>query len=252
MPSLIIDPRYALLPSQAEREAVFNEWCREVSRASRLAKVSAKLHASPSNVTDTTEADTSNANVRIISEPQKLRKEEEKRQAREAYDVLLNMEVASTRMTWEEFKRNWKKDRRFFGFGRDDRERETVFRAHLKGLGESKRYPSDGVRHTLSRVMNTAEKRAQAKKAELDFMNLLKEHKVIIPIMPDSSWKEVHIIQLSLCISIYLHCRSRRHEAWSKIPGMTLLVLPLSEKNFLGLFSKPCARILLRLLILRL
>ena len=140
MPSLITDPRYVLLPSQTERETIFNEWCREASRAARLAKIPAKPHVSLPNASETAEADASNVEVSTFVSPPKLNKEGEKKHAREAYDALLNVEVTSTRTTWEEFKRNWKKDRRFFGFGRDDREREKVFRAYLRGLGESKRF----------------------------------------------------------------------------------------------------------------
>ncbi|KAF8325429.1 uncharacterized protein EI90DRAFT_3072830 [Cantharellus anzutake] len=168
MPLLITDPRYVLLPSQADRESAFNEWCREASRAARLAKASTKLHTSA--LLDAEEVDSSTGVLASIESP-KLSKAEEKKQAQEGYDALLKTEVTSTRMTWEDFKRNWKKDRRFFAFGRDDREREKVFRAYLKELGEKKR--------------------AQAKKAELDFMELLKEHKSTIPITPNSDWKEV-------------------------------------------------------------
>jgi hypothetical protein len=107
LPSLVKDPRYILLSSQADRESVFNEWCREVIRASRL------KGAAPT------------------AQPQALA-------PREAYDQLLKEEAKSTRTTWDEFKRKWKKDRRFFGFGRDDREREKVFRGWLKKVGECK------------------------------------------------------------------------------------------------------------------
>jgi FF domain len=47
--------------------------------------------------------------------------------------------VKSTRVSWSDFRRQWKKDRRFYGWGRDDREREKRFRAFLKELGESTR-----------------------------------------------------------------------------------------------------------------
>lgn len=64
-------------------------------------------------------------------------KEDEKQAAREAYDSLLKTEATSTRTTWDDFRRKWKKDRRFFGFA-GDREREKVFRAWMKDLGERK------------------------------------------------------------------------------------------------------------------
>lgn len=129
MPLLITDPRYVLLPSQIERETAFNEWCRDVSRASRLRKASSV--AKPAITPD--EPETTGAS----SEPA-MSKEEEKKRAREAYGALLGAEVSSTRTTWDEFRRKWKKDRRFFAFGRDDREREKVFRSWLKDLGERK------------------------------------------------------------------------------------------------------------------
>jgi transcription elongation regulator 1 len=52
------------------------------------------------------------------------------------YKSLLRAEVKSTRTSWDDFKRSWKKDRRFFDFGKDDRQREKTFREHLRELGE--------------------------------------------------------------------------------------------------------------------
>jgi transcription elongation regulator 1 len=125
MPLLITDPRYVLLPSQTERETAFNEWCRDVSRASRLRKASST--AKPAIDLEATG---------VPSELGGMSKEEEKKRDREGYDALLRAEASSTRETWEDFRRKWKKDRRFFAFGRDDREREKVFRSWLKDLGE--------------------------------------------------------------------------------------------------------------------
>ena len=56
---------------------------------------------------------------------------------KEVYDKLLEDEVKSTRTSWTEWRRQWKKDRRFYGWGKDDRERERRFREYLKQLGES-------------------------------------------------------------------------------------------------------------------
>ena len=50
---------------------------------------------------------------------------------------MLKDEVKSTRASWTEWRRQWKKDRRFYGWGKDDREREKRFRDYLKELGES-------------------------------------------------------------------------------------------------------------------
>lgn len=124
MPLLITDPRYVLLPSQAERETAFNEWCRDKAREKRLAKsaTSAPAEVSASPADESTGA---------------LSKEEEKLASRHAYDVLLKHEVTSTRTAWDDFRRKWKKDRRFFAFS-DDREREKLFRSWVRELGERK------------------------------------------------------------------------------------------------------------------
>ena len=50
---------------------------------------------------------------------------------------LLKDEVKSTRTSWTDFRRKWKKDRRFYGWA-GEREREKAFREWLKELGESK------------------------------------------------------------------------------------------------------------------
>lgn len=66
-----------------------------------------------------------------------MKKEKDLANPKEAYERLLKEEVKSTRTSWTEFRRTWKKDRRFWGWGRDDREREKRFREYLKDLGES-------------------------------------------------------------------------------------------------------------------
>ena len=65
-------------------------------------------------------------------------------------------EVTSTRTRWDDFRKQHKRDRRFYSFGRDDREREKAFKVHLRELGERKR--------------------ADAARAEADFVELLEEH----------------------------------------------------------------------------
>ncbi|KAF8757667.1 FF domain [Rhizoctonia solani] len=60
------------------------------------------------------------------------------------------------------------KDRRFYGYGRDDKEREKKFRSWLVELGETKR--------------------KEAKKAEDDFIELLK---TVDSVTRDSEWKDV-------------------------------------------------------------
>lgn len=128
MPMLITDPRYVFLPSQSDRETAFNEWCRDATRKSRIAKASSTGAPTASTHSQDLLAESEGA---AASDPSVA-----KQQARDAYDALLRTEATSTRMTWEEFRRKWKKDRRFFGFGRDDREREKTFRVWLKDLGE--------------------------------------------------------------------------------------------------------------------
>lgn len=61
---------------------------------------------------------------------------EAKSDPREEFEKLLKDEVKSTRTIWNEFRRTWKKDRRYYGWGRDDREREKKFKEWLVELGE--------------------------------------------------------------------------------------------------------------------
>lgn len=67
-----------------------------------------------------------------------IKKEKETLSPKEEFEKLLMEEVKSTRTSWTDFRRAWKKDRRFYGWGRDDREREKRFREYVKDLGESK------------------------------------------------------------------------------------------------------------------
>ncbi|CDZ98049.1 Transcription factor CA150 [Phaffia rhodozyma] len=148
LPHFINDPRYVLLSSLKDRKEVFEEYCKEKARAIRQAKLAAQQQSS---------------NTSTASE-----ETERKLSPEEAYRALLKKEVKSTRTRWEEFRKGWKKDRRFFAFGRDDREREKAFKSWLRELGEVKR--------------------AAVKKAEEDFFALLAESS---DLGPDSSWKDV-------------------------------------------------------------
>ncbi|WVN88207.1 uncharacterized protein L203_103408 [Cryptococcus depauperatus CBS 7841] len=131
LPLFINDPRYVLLSSMKDRREVYEEYCREAGRAKRLKKNIGGNSTSKNGNTD----------------PEK------------EYKGLLAKEVTSTRMRWDDFRKNWKKDRRFYAFGRDDHQREKVFKQHLRDLGERKR--------------------AAAQKAEEDFYSLLKESSII-------------------------------------------------------------------------
>ncbi|TFK28756.1 HSP90-domain-containing protein [Coprinopsis marcescibilis] len=134
LPLFISDPRYVLLPSVAARREAFDDYCRERARELRDSVVKKdKAEANP----------------------------------KDEFDRLLMEEVKSTRASWTDFRRTWKKDRRFYGWGRDEREREKAFRDYLKQLGEKKK--------------------AAARKAEQDFFTLLKEHE---DIKAGDSWKD--------------------------------------------------------------
>ncbi|KAJ3810029.1 Hsp90 protein-domain-containing protein [Lentinula aff. lateritia] len=133
LPKFVSDPRYVLLPSVSARREAFDEYCRDRARELRRNAVN-----------------------------------KETRTPKEEFDSLLNVEVKSTRTSWTDFRRTWKKDRRFYGWGRDDREREKAFRDFIRDLGEKKK--------------------AAAQKAEADFLALLKEH---AEIKEGCVWKEV-------------------------------------------------------------
>lgn len=123
IPLLVKDPRYVLLPSLSDRHAAFNEYCLEKSRSIRAAKQQASSSAA---TTDGASSSTSDS----------------KAKTKEAYEGLLKDELKSTRTTWDEFRRKWKKDRRFFGFGRDDKEREKIFKEWRNTLGEREPTPA--------------------------------------------------------------------------------------------------------------
>ncbi|KAF8897518.1 Hsp90 protein-domain-containing protein [Infundibulicybe gibba] len=135
LPLFVSDPRYILLPSVSARREAFDEYCRDRARELRQSNVKKEKEANP----------------------------------HEEFGRLLNDEVTSTRMTWADFRRSYKKDRRFYGWGRDDKEREKRFKQYIRELGEKKR--------------------AAAKKAEVDFFALLKEHAEDIP--EGSPWRDV-------------------------------------------------------------
>ncbi|KAH7914371.1 Hsp90 protein-domain-containing protein [Hygrophoropsis aurantiaca] len=135
LPLFISDPRYVLLPSVNARREAFDEYCRDRARELRQNNV---------------------------------KKEKQEANPKDEFDHLLNQEVKSTRTSWSEFRRTWKKDRRFWGWGRDDREREKRFKEYLRELGEKKR--------------------AAAEKAESDFFTLLKESDSI---SSESVWKDI-------------------------------------------------------------
>ncbi|KAF5370090.1 hypothetical protein D9758_001067 [Tetrapyrgos nigripes] len=134
LPKFVSDPRYVLLPSVTARREAFDEYCRDRARELRQEKV----------------------------------KQEKASDPQEEFENLLKAEVKSTRTSWTDFRRTWKKDRRFYSWGRDDREREKRFREFIRELGEKKK--------------------AAAQKAEADFFALLKER---VKVEGDMDWKKV-------------------------------------------------------------
>lgn len=100
--------------------------------------------------------------------------------ARDAFEGLLKDELKSTRTTWDDFRKKWKKDRRFFGFGRDDKEREKVFKEWRASLGESESSLLSTHVITGTDKSDAIGKREEAKLAESGFLALLREHEQVI------------------------------------------------------------------------
>jgi hypothetical protein len=171
LPLFISDPRYVLLPSVSARREAFDEYCRERARELRASRV-----------------------------------KKEKEDPKEEFERLLTTEVKSTRTSWSDFRRQWKKDRRFYGWGRDDREREKRFREFLKDLGES----------TCSSLwcvcLNDQKsgflgKRALAQKAEADFFALLRECGIA---QQGAAWKEVSRLSVYPTILLTLYTQVKK------------------------------------------
>ncbi|RIA98132.1 hypothetical protein C1645_813182 [Glomus cerebriforme] len=89
---------------------------------------------------------------------------------KDEYLKLLEEETTH-RSHWDDFRRKFKRDSRFKKFS-DDKEKEKIFRNHVKGLKEKE----------------TERKRAQQKKAEEEFIKLLRETKEI---NYSSSWRKI-------------------------------------------------------------
>jgi hypothetical protein len=192
LPLFISDPRYVLLPSVSARREAFDEYCRERARELRASRV-----------------------------------KKEKEDPKEEYEKLLTTEVKSTRISWTDFRRQWKKDRRFYGWGRDDREREKRFREFLKELGES---VCSALLYTVPHKLNFPGKRALAQKAEADFFALLRESGIA---QEGAIWKEAgnSIDPLFVCLDDTFHFRLRN--LYPAIPVMTLLDHHLCVKSYL-------------------
>ncbi|TIC76117.1 CBF-domain-containing protein [Wallemia mellicola] len=130
LPTFVNDSRYTSLRNTEDRQDTFDEYCREKSMMTKKNAVTVDP---------------------VIT-----------------YRELLRTEVTSTRTRFEDFRRDFKKDRRFFGYGRDDKEREKVFKSWLRELGEAKR--------------------KEAQKAEEAFKKLLKDTSEITK---ETDYKEI-------------------------------------------------------------
>ncbi|PWN27765.1 hypothetical protein BDZ90DRAFT_232159 [Jaminaea rosea] len=145
LPKFVHRSEYTGLGLLKDRQDAFNDWCRERLRERREAKKLAAANGSASGgiAAQPKEQPSAAASSSLAQDP------------RQIYETLLRSTVTSTRTRFDDFRRDHKKDRRFYSFGRDDREREKVFKAWLVTLGE--------------------EKRAAAQKAEKEFEGLLEE-----------------------------------------------------------------------------
>ena len=130
LPLFVNDPRYVLLTNQTARREVFDEYCREKMREKRKTTAAASAEQASGTAKD-------------------------KEALKAAFQELLRTTATSTRLTWDEWRKEHKKNRAFFEFGRDDREREKTFRSWLRELGEMKR--------------------KEKERAEKNFLQMLKE-----------------------------------------------------------------------------
>lgn len=165
LPKFISDPRYKAVKSLRERRDLFDEHCKHKVREARLLKAATG-------------------------------QKQKKADPATAYRALLVAEVTSTRTRWEDFRSKHKKDPRFRDFGRDDRERERVFRNWLRELGEIKR--------------------ADAEAAVGKFTQMLTENAASLPIAADASWASVKGKLASDPRYSLIASSSQREEAFKK------------------------------------
>lgn len=186
------DPRYVLLPSVSARKEAFDEYCRDRARELRQNRV---------------------------------KQEKQAANPKEEFEALLRDEVKSTRTSWTEWRRQWKKERRFYSWGKDDREREKRFREYLKELGESKL-----IQISFQTYIEdvSLEKRAAAQKAEADFFALLKESGIATE---GAVWKDVRSIYISRSSGYLIHI------VWHRSRGRLLMILAMMPSVL-----HPCAR----------
>lgn len=118
--------------------------------------------------------------------------------AKDEYMKLLEEETTH-RSHWDDFRRKFKRDPRFKNFS-DDKEKEKTFRNHVKGLKEKESERENllcnlyniifyiYIRCLIICSFNQLGKRVQQKKAEEDFVRLLREMREI---KYNSSWRKV-------------------------------------------------------------
>lgn len=162
LPKFVHKSEYAALPTSQERQDAFNEWCRDRLRQKREQKKNGSAKAGASGTAGSSAAGPSSPSSKAPAQSSAT--------ALEVYQNLLTENVKSTRSRFDEFRKEFKKDRRFYGFGRDDKEREKHFKNHLKELGEQKR------------------KAAEA--AEEEFKALLEECAGVMKVAQGGDWRK--------------------------------------------------------------
>lgn len=135
LPKFVHRSEYSALSNLRDRQDAFNDWCKARLRGKREQKkvVQGSSSAGKSRSREGT-SEQSHKEARISSPTSSAAK---------MYNKLLEDHVKSTRTRFDDFRKEFKKDRRFYAFGRDDREREKVFRAYLRDLGEKKRLAAE-------------------------------------------------------------------------------------------------------------
>ncbi|TDL16406.1 hypothetical protein BD410DRAFT_844451 [Rickenella mellea] len=131
--------------------------CKRVDRLIEEAKALFKVYINPLFPWDSALPQFVSDPRYLLLPPMAARREAFNQYCRDRARELRAAKVASQKAEnrFERRRKAWKKDRRFYGWGRDDREREKMFREWIKELVE--------------------QNRAAAQKAEAEFISLLKE-----------------------------------------------------------------------------
>lgn len=158
LPQITTDQRYASLETSLQPPAqrdIFEEYCKEILKERKAAK----------------ESSTGSAD-RVGSGSGQS--------AHDGYRKLLKETVTSTRTTYTEFRQKVKKERRFYSYGRDEKEREREFRSvHLIFHPPDPRLcllMHENYRNYLKELGEI--KKNERKKAEEAFLVMLKESQV--------------------------------------------------------------------------